>query len=183
MNRPQFSAPMIALVAFLAFGSGMSAYGQVPDQGSDAAALYAQFVEAQNVGNVATQLGLLTDDATIVSGFGATLCPPPAGCAGKAAIQQELARRVASGVQTSTPQTHLDGDTATARNEVRNPVTEAAGIERAIVILTIVERGGKIASIESHLDTTDAQTASVLDALRVPSAPAPAQIAPDAQQP
>ena len=147
-------------------------------QGSDAGALYRQFLEAQNRRDVGAQLALMTDDATIVTDVAESLCPTPVGCVGKAAIQRELDRRAASGVQATIPQAQVTGDTATARIEIRNPVTQRAGIDRAILVNTIVERGGKIASVRAFLDTTDPQTASALAALRGQAAAAPDQVPP-----
>ena len=144
-------------------------------QGSDAGALYRQFIEAANRRDVDAALALFTDDATIVSDVAGSLCPPPAGCVGKAAIQREVERRVASGAQVAIPQARVTGDTAIAQVEIRNPVTQRAGIDRAVLVNTIVERGGKIASVRAFLDTTDPQTASALAALRGQAAAAPGQ--------
>ena len=144
-------------------------------QGSDAGDLYRQFLEAVNRRDVDAALALYTDDATIVTDVAGSLCPPPVGCVGKAAIQRELERRAASGVQAAIPQVQVTGDTATARIEIRNPVTQRAGVDRAVLVNTIVERGGKIASVRSFLDTNDPQTASALAALRGQAAAAPGQ--------
>ena len=81
---------------------------------------------------------------------------------------------MASGAQTSIPMSQVSGDTATSRIEVRNPVTQRAGIARAIVVTTVVAREGRIASIRAQLDTTDPQTAGALAVLRGQAAPAPA---------
>jgi ketosteroid isomerase-like protein len=160
-----------ALVALLVSVAAVSA------QPADAGTLYRQFLEAQNRGDVAAQLALLTDDAVIVADFAGGLCTPTAPCVGKAAIRRELERRVAAGAQSMIPAFQLSGDTATARIELRNPVTRSAGIERAILVNTIVARGGRIASVRSLLDTADPQTAGAVAVLRGPAGPAaPAQI-------
>ena len=162
-----FAAPVLAAL--------LVSTATVWAQGSDAGALYRQFLEAQNRGDVGAQLALLTDDATIVVDGPGSLCPPPVGCVGKAAIQRELERRVASGAQAAIPQVQVTGDTATARAEIRNPVTQRAGIDRAVLVVTILERGGKLASVRSFLDTTDPGTARLLAALRERAAAAPGQ--------
>ena len=159
------AAALVALLVSVAPGSA---------QAADAGTLYRQFLEAQNRGDVAAQLALLTDDAVIVADFAGGLCSFTAPCVGKAAIRRELERRVAAGAQTMIPAFQVSGDTATARIELRNPVTRSAGIERAILVNTIVARGGRIASVRSLLDTADPQTAGALAVLRGETAPTPA---------
>src|SRR5688572_25916309 len=130
---PQFQPPthtgggslmrriMLVIFAVPVLAALLVSTATVRAQGSDAGVLYQQFVEAQNRGDVGAQLALMTDDATIVTDVPGSLCPaPPVGCVGKAAIQRELERRAASGVQTAMPQVQLTGDTAVAPIEVRN---------------------------------------------------------------
>jgi ketosteroid isomerase-like protein len=162
-----FAAPVLAAL--------LVSTATVRAQGSDAGALYRQFLEAQNRGDVGAQLALLTDDATIVVDGPGSLCPPPAGCVGKAAIQRQLELRVATGAQSAIPQAQVTGDTAIAQIEVRNPELQRAGIDRILYNNTIVERGGKIASVRAVLDPTDPGTASLLAALRARAAAAPGQ--------
>ena len=169
MRHVSLLAPVAAaLVALLVSAAAVAA------QPADAGTLYRQFLEAQNRRDVAAQLALMTDDATIVSEVAGSLCTPTAGCVGRAAIRRELERRAAGGTQTSPPTSQVSGDTATNRIEVRNAATQRAGIERAILVTTVVARDGRIASIRALLDTTDPQTAGALAALRGQAAPAPA---------
>ena len=162
-----FAAPVLAALLVSA--------ATVWAQGSNAGDLHRQSIEAINRRDVDAALALYTDDATLVTDGPGSLCPAPAGCVGKAAIRRELERRVASGLQSAIQQTQVTGDTAIAQVEARNPGLQQAGIDRVLFVITIVERGGKIASVRSFLDTTDPGTARLLAALRERAAAAPGQ--------
>jgi ketosteroid isomerase-like protein len=120
----------------------------------------SSFGDAFNLGNVAGAMAFLTEDA-VFEGYG--LCAP-APCAGKAAIQKELERRLADKTQASTipGSDRVTGDTYTRRSEVRSDSIKAAGAERIIVASTTETKGGKVSLIRWVIDSTDPQTAIYL---------------------
>lgn len=131
--------------------------------------LLLRFVDAQNRGDAAAGLALLTDDATVAAASGPCAATP---CAGPDAIARELERRFASGLEVTVASRELSGDTGTFRTELRSPDIRAAGFERVVNITTVDFRGNQIAATRSRNDLSDAQTAARVEAAQRAGAPA-----------
>jgi LPXTG-motif cell wall-anchored protein len=142
----------IRVVALLAFA--LTAFSSMALAQADPGALYRQWLEAQNRGDVEAQLALLTDDAVLDSQ--GTPCTP---CVGKDAIRRELERRAGASVADTIVDQQVSGNTATTRFENRGALAAAAGVERLIRITTVEVRGDRIAVVRGRLDTGDPQTA------------------------
>src|SRR5262249_37601163 len=110
---------------------------------SDPVALLEKHDDAINRGDVAGALALYADDAVIDGGG---LCQA-APCVGKAAIQKELERRVASHPSRTFLQQYVSGNVVTSRAEVRNDMVKQAGLERVIGWVITVIQGEKIAYV------------------------------------
>ena len=126
-------------------------------QEADASAVFVEFVEAVNAGDVDAGLALFTEDATWLRGG---RCPPGA-CTGQAAIRAELEKDVADHHDLDIINVHVTGNTLTARVELRTDATRAVGIERAIQIFTLEFEGGKISALQARPDITDSETADL----------------------
>jgi hypothetical protein len=113
---------------------------------------------AVTLGNVAGAMAFLTEDA-VFEGYGLCAAAP---CAGKAAIQKEVERRLADKtIGSPIPgSSSVTGDTLTARREVRSDSIKAAGVERIIVAATVETKGDKVSLSRWVLDSTDPQTAT-----------------------
>ena len=155
---------------------------RVAPPNAEPSALFRRWIEAQNRGDAAVQLTMMTDDAALSAPTGGLCAAQP--CVGKDAIRRELERRAAGGAQVATPSFQVTGNVAWGRLEVSNPAVRAAGIERYIVQNVVVSRGDRIMSIRAEFDRTDPQTdryAATLSASAAPAAagaasPAPAQL-------
>jgi sugar lactone lactonase YvrE len=146
---------------------------RVAARNADPSALFRRWIEGQNRGDVATQLGIMTDDAVLSAPTGGLCAAQP--CAGKDAIRRELERRAAAGAQVATPAFQVTGNVGWGRLEVSSPAVRAAGVERYIVQNIVVSRGDQIMSIRADFDRTDPQTdkyAASLSAAAAPAAPA-----------
>lgn len=121
---------------------------------SDPSAVAQQYIAADNRGDTAALLGLLSDDATI-SGIG--LCEQ-SPCVGKAAIEREIARAQGDNTQRTVAGVDVSGNTATARVAVQSNHSRAAGVDRFIVISTFTVTNGKISAVQRKFDTSDPQT-------------------------
>jgi len=112
---------------------------------------------------VAGALALYADDAVIDGGG---LCQA-APCVGKAAIQKELERRVASHPSRTFLQQYVSGNVVTSRAEVRNDMVKQAGLERVIGWVITVMEGEKIAYVHGGMgDRSDPQTARFAEWVR-----------------
>jgi hypothetical protein len=114
----------------------------------------------------------VTDDFRFVGGPD---CTPANPCVGVAAQRAELRNFIAAHVQVTivgVPQ--VSGTTVHVRVEARGDPFRAAGVERLVETETAEVRNGKIASLISSPDTSDAQTARFL------ASPPPAQGPPSA---
>ena len=132
--------------------------------------VYQRLVSALNHGDLEGALALVTDDAFLVGTF---VCPPPDGCAGKAAVRRDFEAEIADRVQITPASVQVSGDTIALRLEYRADSVRAAGAERIIILGTVELRGGQISRGVFQPDPTDAQTAAFLAALAA-SQPAPA---------
>ncbi len=144
-----------------------AACGAIPAmvaQGADLAAIFGQFADAVNQGDVDAALALFTEDATWVRGG---VCPPGA-CVGQAAIRTEIERDIANNHQLDIVDIQVSGTTLTARVEVRTDATRAAGVERIIQVFTLEFREDKISALQLRPDLTDPETAALAGSMMPP---------------
>lgn len=125
-------------------------------QAADPAAIFRQYADAVNRGDVDGALALFTEDATWVRGG---RCPPGA-CVGQAAVRAELETEVTSQHRIDIIDTQVTGSTLTARAEFQTVMTRAAGVERIILAYTVEFQGDKILVLQAMPDLTDPQTAA-----------------------
>ncbi len=147
-------------------------------QETDPDAVFDEFVDAVNGGDVDAALALFTEDATWTRGG---RCPPGA-CVGTDAIRGELQKDVADHHQIVIIEVEVSGSMLTGRTELRTDVTRAEGIERAIQTVTLEFYGEKISSLEIAPDFTDPMTAE-LRARRLPASGSGPQSSTDAGLP
>lgn len=123
----------------------------------DPATVVRRFIEVRNRYDVEGTLALVTDDFRFVGGPD---CTPATPCVGVAAQRAELRNFIADHVQViivGVPQ--VSGTTVRLRTEVRADPFRAAGVERLVENETVELRDGKVASLISAPDASDAQTA------------------------
>ena len=130
-------------------------------QETDLAAIFGQYADAVNQGDVDAALALFTEDATWVRGG---RCPPGA-CVGQAAIRVELEVEVASDHRIDIIDTQVTGSTLTARAEFQTDRTREAGVERIILAYTVEFQGDKISLLRAMPDLTDPQTAAFVGSM------------------
>ena len=133
-------------------------------QEADLAAIFGQYADAVNQGDVDAALALFTEDATWVRGG---RCPPGA-CVGQAAIRAELEAEVASDHRIDIIDAQVTGSTLTARAEFQTVMTRAAGVERIILAYTVEFQGDKISLLRAMPDLTDPQTAAFAGSMMPP---------------
>jgi len=151
----------VIAVSVMLFASITAAQAQTTDAG----AVYRQFQEAINRGEVDAAAALLTDDAT-------WLRPPacrPDPCMGKPRIRQEILRQIGDHNQATAFSAETREGTVVVRYELRSDATRMLGFERRIILDTVTVRDGKIRSIVYGADMSDSQTA----AFEAATAPAP----------
>ena len=156
--------PIAVAVGLLTMIAATTAQAQTPTTAQDLTAIFRQFTDAVNAGDVDVALATFTEDATWVRGG---RCPP-GGCTGQAAIRGELEKDVADHHRIDIVDTQVSGSTLTARVELRTDGTRAAGVERIIQMFTVEFRGDKMSALRARPDLTDSQTA----AFAAPRAPA-----------
>ena len=158
--RRAFSVVILVAIMVLTGTTASHAQTPTPTTGPDLAAIFRQFADAVNQGDVDGALALFTEDATWVRGF---RCPPGA-CVGQAAIRAELEKDVADGHRIDMADIQVSGTTLTARVEVRTDGTRAAGVERIIQVFTLEFREDKISGLRVMPDRTDPETAAFIAA-------------------
>jgi hypothetical protein len=111
---------------------------------------------------VAGELALYADDA-VIDGGGCEVAP----CVGKAAIQQELERRVANKPYLTTLKHYVSDNVVTSRVEFRNDRVKQAGVERVIGWVITEIQGEKIVYMRGGIgDRSDPQTARFAEWVR-----------------
>lgn len=104
---------------------------------ADSAALFRAFAETINRGDPAAARGLFTPDATWELGG---QCPP-SQCSDLARLGVEIDRDITNHHRLDVLALDSAGRTATARVELRNDGTRAAGVERTIQTFTVTHPG------------------------------------------
>ena len=138
--------------------AGLALTACVPLPASD---VYELWVDAQNRGDVPTQLSLLHDDARLTAW---SYCLPT--CTGRAAIRRALEQQAPLGDRSPLPTPTVAGGTITARRELRSETTRRAGVERIVLLDRFETRDGKIGAATMRLDLEDAATATFYEFLR-----------------
>jgi hypothetical protein len=154
MNRPIFSVTLLASI--LAFAVSTPAPAQV-----DPASLAERDLAAESRGDVAAALALYSDDAIVQNGG---LCWTP--CAGKAAIQKELERRVAAKNHFKIIGKYVSGNVAVVQTELRIGYIEKSGVDRVVVWNIYEVTGDKIAVATLVGQRTDPLTGRFIEWLR-----------------
>ena len=126
----------------------------MPSQEPDLEAIYRQWIDAFNAGDVAGALELLTDDAVREPAGPCALNP----CVGKEAIKGVFEHLVAENPSFTITSIEVSDNILTARLEVISPIILSAGVERIIRLDTVEFTGDKMSSISSFPDLTDEQT-------------------------
>ena len=151
----RFITTTISIIALAVIAALLAPVARAQD--ADPAAIFGEFVDAVNEGDVDAALSLFTEDATWIRGG---RCPPGA-CAGQAAIRTELEKDIADHHRIDIIDVEVTGSTLTARVELRTDATRKAGIDRAIQIFTVAFEGNKISALQVRPDFTDPETAEL----------------------
>jgi hypothetical protein len=154
-------------------GSVLAAFGSVPSMAKDyglatvnPAAVAERDLAAESKDDVAGALALYADDAVIQYGG---LCWTP--CVGKAAIEKELARRVAAKNRWKVIGKYVSGNVAVLQTELKIGYIEGSGVDRVVVWIIDEVKGDKIVVSTLAGQRTDPQTARFIEWSR--SKPAP----------
>jgi DNA-binding CsgD family transcriptional regulator len=124
----------------------------------DPASLLLAYIEALNR-YAWDEVQFVADDVTVAD-TPLSVCWTP--CAGKAELQNHLLVLLQHAPELRVADLAVQGDTATARVELRwRGLTVARKVERIVDRLTVRAEGGVIAAIEAEPDLADAETASV----------------------
>ena len=162
MNRP-----LISFLGMFACVLCVAVSAPAPAQ-TGPALLAAQDMAAQSRGDVDAALALYSDDASVQGGG---LCWTP--CVGKAAIRQELERRVEATNHAAIVGEYVSGNVAAVKTEVRvgpagksgpgGSVQWSPGVDRLVVWNLYEARDGKIAFVTLVGERTDPQTARFIE--------------------
>jgi hypothetical protein len=157
MNRSLY------LSAFV--GSVLATFGSVPSMAKDygpatvnPGAVAERDLAAETTGDVAGALALYADDAIIQYGG---LCWTP--CVGKAAIEEELARRVAAKNRWKVIGKYVSGNVAVLQTELQIGYIEGSGVDRVVVWIIDEVKGDKIVVSTLVGQRTDPQTARFIE--------------------
>jgi hypothetical protein len=163
----------MTLASLILLGASVSlARSSAQAQTPDVASLYRQFIEAINRGDVASAVGLMTDDARLQGTPGCLM----SACRGKAAVRQDLEQDVAGHLQIQSLGTlQVSENSVKANTAHRADVLKGAGLSRVIINETFTFQAGKISSIVFEPEATDPQTATLVRLLTSgPPSPPPA---------
>lgn len=155
MNRPIFFVTLLASMVALAVSTPAPAK-------DNALSLAQRDVAALNRGDAAAGLALYSDDAVMQGGPLCIATP----CVGKEAIQKNVEARVAAKAHPTIIGKYVSGNVAAVQVEVRNNLTQKAGVDRFIVWNIFEAKGDKIAAVESVFQRTDPQTAKYIEWLQ-----------------
>jgi DNA-binding beta-propeller fold protein YncE/ketosteroid isomerase-like protein len=113
-------------------------------------------------GDAAGALALTTEDAV----FDIPGCPD-GGCKGKDAVKGAFERVVAQHPRHTVKSSKASGNTATSQVEDELDLAKAAGVQRVVLKANLEVKGGKIIRYRAQFDTSDQQTATVVNFLQV----------------
>jgi hypothetical protein len=152
MDRPFCCVALLALIlaTFLSTAVPAKNYGQAT---VNPASLAEQELAAENRGDAAAALAFYSDDAIVQAGG---LCWTH--CVGKAAIQNELKRRVAAKNQWKIIAKFVSGNVAVVQTALRIGFIAYTGVQRVIVWCIYEVVGDKIAVVTLVGQRTDPQT-------------------------
>ena len=122
------------------------------------ATLAERDLAAETSGDAAGALALYADDAIIQYGG---LCWTP--CVGKAAIEKELARRVAAKNRWKVVGKYVSGNVAVLQTELQIGYIEGSGVDRVVVWIINEVKGDKIVTSTLVGQRTDPQTARFIE--------------------
>jgi hypothetical protein len=151
MNRPDYSVMSLATILTLAVCTPTPAK-------ADVASLVQRELAAETRGDVAAALAFYSDDAIVQYGG---LCWTP--CVGKAAIEKELARRVATKNRWTIIGKFVSGNVAVVKTALQIGYIEGSGVDRIIVWCIYEMKADKIAVVTLVGERTDLQTARFIE--------------------
>jgi hypothetical protein len=155
-GRVRFFLKFLAYV--LALAAAVPAAAEDYDQAKvNPASLAEQDLAAESRGDVAGALTLYSDDAIVQYGG---LCWTP--CVGKAAIQQELERRVTAKNEWKVIGKYVSGNVAVVQTELKIGYIESSGVDRVVVWNIYEVKGDKIAVATLVGQRTDPRTAQFI---------------------
>jgi hypothetical protein len=155
-GRVRFFLKFLAYV--LALAAAVPAAAEDYDQAKvNPASLAEQDLAAESRGDVAGALTLYSDDAIVQYGG---LCWPP--CVGKAAIQQELERRVTAKNEWKVIGKYVSGNVAVVQTELKIGYIESSGVDRVVVWNIYEVKDDKIAVATLVGQRTDPKTAQFI---------------------
>lgn len=155
MNKPILFTILLAPMLALAVATPAPAR-------ANALSLAQQDVAALNRGDAAAGVALYSGDAVMQAG---PLCMATP-CVGKPAIQKNLEARVVAKAHATIIGKYMSGNVAATQVEVRNNLTQKAGVERFIVWNIFEVKGDKIAAVTNSFQRTDPQTAKYIEWLQ-----------------
>ena len=162
-----FAAAFAMLAALMPLASFKSAAAET----ADLPALYTDWLEAINRGDVEGASNLFTEDALYEGGVA---CTPY--CHGQDALRRELQALVDERAEITATSVRLSTTPVmrwlTAWTTVRSEGVRAAGVERAIAVTSVGARGDRIVFFITLWDRTDAQTNTFLTAASAPASAA-----------
>lgn len=130
----------------------------------DLEAIFGEFQDALNAGDVDAALALVTDDATFEAG--------PMTFSGQAQLRKAFEMQVSQNRQVTIVSSEVSGDTVTAQLEVRSKQATACGVERVVGTQTATFSDDKISRLVFQDDPSDEQTATVLACTQAMGIPA-----------
>jgi hypothetical protein len=155
-GRVRFFLKFLAYV--LALAAAVPAAAEDYDQAKvNPASLAEQDLAAESRGDVAGALTLYSDDAIVQYGG---LCWTP--CVGKAAIQQELERRVTAKNEWKVIGKYVSGNVAVVQTELKIGYIESSGVDRVVVWNIYEVKDDKIAVATLVGQRTDPKTAQFI---------------------
>jgi hypothetical protein len=155
-GRVRFFLKFLAYV--LALAAAVPAAAEDYDQAKvNPASLAEQDLAAESRGDVAGALTLYSDDAIVQYGG---LCWTP--CVGKAAIQQELERRVTAKNERKVIGKYVSGNVAVVQTELKIGYIESSGVDRVVVWNIYEVKDDKIAVATLVGQRTDPKTAQFI---------------------
>jgi hypothetical protein len=155
-GRVRFFLKFLAYV--LALAAAVPAAAEDYDQAKvNPASPAEQDLAAESRGDVAGALTLYSDDAIVQYGG---LCWTP--CVGKAAIQQELERRVTAKNERKVIGKYVSGNVAVVQTELKIGYIESSGVDRVVVWNIYEVKDDKIAVATLVGQRTDPKTAQFI---------------------